>query len=308
MVIRVLVFADSHEEARELAEEVLGGLLESGEFDYGTFFDEDSMTAGRSRRGQYPPVAEIRNPSVEAYMAYQLREEQLDPTDESLSEEERAWAMVLEGVRFTVHEQRKALKTLRMGLREYSDEDFWKCPKEKERRVAAKHDDKFLTVHWVKFACHQLGQTRGPSVFLYDQDGEGITDEEHLLSVLNRWKNVSDRYLHKRLFVVPIDVHFLGEAMREKLMAKELKGGRVPLYCPTCGEYLKEVVAVCSITGSVYVDAEWNGENGSYEPVDERDRERTSMQLEWIECPYCGREFFHFDKSLLPLWRMKWRS
>ena len=208
MVIRILVFAGNKREARDKAQEILDELCESRHFDYGTFFDEESPVSGKVRWGGYPTVAEVKTPSVETLMAYRMKEDYLDPTDPKLNENEKAWALILEGVKWTIKKQKRNLQKLRIALSEYKDEDFWFRPTKKEYEVNNKYHEN-LDIGMIKFYCYSLGQCKGPNVYLYDNDGEGITDENHLRNVLKKWEDITTEYVNLRLFVVPVDVHFL---------------------------------------------------------------------------------------------------
>lgn len=85
-----------------------------------------------------------------------------------------------------------------------------------------KHIDKPLEVlmedgpetnHLWRYHCYQLGRYRGPAVWMYDQDGEGIRDPAHLEHVLTKWcclhedKGQPNPYDSLEIWVVPADVH-----------------------------------------------------------------------------------------------------
>lgn len=54
-----------------------------------------------------------------------------------------------------------------------------------------------------RYHCHCIGEYRGSDVWLYDDDGEGIRDREHLRLVLTSWNENREN-----IYVVPADVHF----------------------------------------------------------------------------------------------------
>jgi hypothetical protein len=62
-----------------------------------------------------------------------------------------------------------------------------------------------------RYYCSVAGQYQGSSIFLYDQDGEGIRDRKHLENVLNKWADTgiksAEEYKNLEVFVVPADVH-----------------------------------------------------------------------------------------------------
>jgi len=59
---------------------------------------------------------------------------------------------------------------------------------------------------WLQYHFKAVGDYCGESVWLYDQDGEGIKDREHLNHVLNKWDDPKLKKL--TTFVVPADVHY----------------------------------------------------------------------------------------------------
>ncbi len=60
----------------------------------------------------------------------------------------------------------------------------------------------------------KLGSCEGSSVWLYDNDGSGITTREHLDDTISKWKclyedhDKKNPYADLDLWVVPADVHF----------------------------------------------------------------------------------------------------
>jgi len=64
-----------------------------------------------------------------------------------------------------------------------------------------------------RYHCYQLGMYRGPAVWLYDDDGEGIRDSEHLENALNKWRCLYEDdgkpnpHANDEVWVVPADVH-----------------------------------------------------------------------------------------------------
>lgn len=63
-----------------------------------------------------------------------------------------------------------------------------------------------------RYYCNQIGKYTGSSIWLYDQDGEGIRNRGHLNDVLTGWPNLRDKQkgptYTEKLWVVPADVHF----------------------------------------------------------------------------------------------------
>jgi len=59
---------------------------------------------------------------------------------------------------------------------------------------------------WLQYHFKSAGDYYGESVWLYDGDGEGIKDREHLDNVLNKWGN--KHYKDLNVYIVPADVHY----------------------------------------------------------------------------------------------------
>ncbi len=72
---------------------------------------------------------------------------------------------------------------------------------------------------WLQYHFKAIGDYYGESVWLYDNDGEGIKDRSHLNNVLNKWstdnhyKHESRAHWHRQykdldVYIVPADVHY----------------------------------------------------------------------------------------------------
>ena len=65
-----------------------------------------------------------------------------------------------------------------------------------------------------RYYLNQLGSYSGSAIWLYDNDGSGISDKGHLKDVLNKWeclykdKEKKSPYDDLDVWVVPADVHF----------------------------------------------------------------------------------------------------
>lgn len=64
-----------------------------------------------------------------------------------------------------------------------------------------------------RFWFQKVGAFKGPSVYLYDKDGEGIRSETHLKNCLSKWSclygsNEENPYRDLTSFVVTADVHY----------------------------------------------------------------------------------------------------
>jgi len=79
-------------------------------------------------------------------------------------------------------------------LKEIGDKENWDFEK--------------LMGNWkFRFRCYSIGQYSGSFIWLYDNDGEGIRDIEHLKEALTKWGNKSE-YEDLDVWVVPVDVHY----------------------------------------------------------------------------------------------------
>ncbi len=58
--------------------------------------------------------------------------------------------------------------------------------------------------NYLQYHYKAVGEYHGDSVWLYDNDGEGIKDRKHLNDVLNKWGHYKD----KQVYIVPADVHY----------------------------------------------------------------------------------------------------
>ena len=154
MVIRALVYAKTKEEALVNAKEVFDRLTENQHpFDYYVTFDQNGLgSAGKDRWGKKPVAVKVNS--------------------------KEGKKLLEEGLEFTKKEFMDNLKNVRAAL----------IFKEGEAEV----DDETLfnerhQFPGLRYPCYCIGQYRGSSVWLYDNDGEGIRDPGHLKDVLNKW-------------------------------------------------------------------------------------------------------------------------
>ncbi len=188
MVIRVLTFAKNKEDALDNAKGVLEGLCGEGKvFDYATTFDEDGhKVSGKDRWGSLAPVTRIcldfNKPKCETcrrrFKCYTSKVNE----------------MVVEGLEATKAEFREHLEEVKKAILSKTTEELFE-------------DNTF------KYHLESAGRGEGWNVWLYDQDGEGITDTAHLNNVLNKWRNLNSQgevneYEKLNLYVVPADVHY----------------------------------------------------------------------------------------------------
>jgi len=177
MIIKILVFAGDEEEAVDEAHTVLENLCgDDRPFDYFNTFDGGSAT---ERWGELPEAVRVCgdfgtekcNECNERFHCYTTQMN----------------AMIKEAMEDT---KQSFIDNL-TRIKEY---------------ITTHTDDQLFEESWFKFRCNQVGQDAGPCVWLYDQDGEGIRNTEHLNHVLNKWND--DGLAKKNLYVVPADVHY----------------------------------------------------------------------------------------------------
>jgi len=166
-VITVIVYAENKNEALDKAKTIFERLCENQyPFDYFTTFDEDGI--GTSGKDRWGNL-----PAV------------------TLAISKKGKELIEQGIKFTKDEFMENLKIIRKLLKKKTDKELF---------------EKDGGVEMFRFSCYQIGRHRGSSVWLYDNDGEGITDPEHLKNVLKKWNDKSYRGL--KIYVVPADVHY----------------------------------------------------------------------------------------------------
>ena len=184
MIIKILVYADDEGDAVNEADCVLDGLCgEGAPFDYYHTFDNEQAT---DRWGELPKALRV---------CTDFGSDKCSKCDERF----RCYttqmnSMLEEAMQNTKQEFLENLGLIKNFITTYTDDELFE-------------DSDF------KFRCNQAGEYRGPCVWLYDQDGEGIREKRHLHNVLNRWACINggepDPELEgKNLFIVPADVHY----------------------------------------------------------------------------------------------------
>lgn len=202
MVIRILTYASSAEEAVRNAVNILDNQLcsSSGLFDwYTTFDDETATTSGKARWGELPPAVK--------------------------ADSELGMKLIREGIMWTWDSFLESLRHVKNWI---ENADITTLFEDRgEHRDKYPFDDYGLGF---RYACYCLGQYSGPEIWIYDNDGEGIRDTKHLLNVLNKWQCIYDDlsdadahrlsqwdyehnqkktnpYIDLDVWVVPVDVH-----------------------------------------------------------------------------------------------------
>jgi len=174
MVIGIIVYANSETEARERAEEILNQYLVPDPFDYGVFFDEESPVAGKARWGEIPPVMD--------------------------AESEEGREFIETRMQWTKDEFKRAYEKVKELINKHPMEYLWDTESHERDETSD-----------FRYFCHVIGEYKGPSIWLYDDDGEGIRDPSHLRNVMTRWETLykdENPLKNKKIYVIPVDVHF----------------------------------------------------------------------------------------------------
>jgi len=193
-IIRIICYANDKREARERAEEILNDNLvgDNRPFDYGTFFDDDTSTmSGKGRWGYKPSVV--------------------------LVDSKEGKKLIKDGMKYTKESFIEKIKEVRKMIEFYNNEELFeqKVIDVKKKIIESLEDKKDTNnLSLFKHYCSCLGEYRGSNIFLYDNDGEGISDSQHLKDVLTKWKSIygienkeKDKYKGLKVYVVPVDVH-----------------------------------------------------------------------------------------------------
>ena len=195
-IIRLIVYGKDEKEAREQAEIILNENLagEDKPFDYGTFFDDETVKAsGKARWGNLPAIV--------------------------LANSKEGKKLIDDGMKFTKENFKERLKEVKELIDSYSeDELFEEIVTNLKTKILDKLDDNKgdFRLRMFKYYCHCLGQYKGSEVFLYSNDGEGIKDSKHLKNVLTKWKSIygveekegkKNPYKNLKVWCIPVDVH-----------------------------------------------------------------------------------------------------
>jgi hypothetical protein len=175
-VISAIVYAEDKEEALDNAKGIFDGLVEEGVFDYYRTFDEDgSGISGRDRWGDLPVCAE--------------------------ADSQEGKKLIDDEMKYTKDEFMENIKKIRETLSKFSDEDLFS------------RDEDNSDVNLFRYHCYWIGQHKGTSVWLYNDDGDGIRSEEELNRALDKYVDLykeegeENPYTDDTVWVVPADVH-----------------------------------------------------------------------------------------------------
>jgi hypothetical protein len=184
MVIRAIVYAPDKDQAFDKATHIFEQLCENQTpFDYFTTFDHNSLPgSGRRRWGKLSPVSEVNT-----------------KTGKKLIED---------GMKATEEEFKQNMVEIRKAITKFTDKQLLNESgfgfgniEDKKLSTNDKH-----TLSLFRYYCYAVGKYNGSSIWLYDNDGSGIRDRNHLKNALNKWDN--EDYEGLKVFVVPADVHY----------------------------------------------------------------------------------------------------
>lgn len=170
MTIGAIVYAEDEEVALEKGRMIFDDLVEKGYFDYFTTADEENIE-------DFPPVLKADSPKGEKFIKD----------------------------RWTVTEKKfiEACNKCRWILENLTPEQIMEDKVPEALQKEAESAELFSLVRpWF----NKIGAHKGPSVYLYDDDGEGIRSEWHLKGVLEKWR--SPQHAKLNIYVVPADVHY----------------------------------------------------------------------------------------------------
>lgn len=192
-VINFIVYAKTENEAKDNAEILLDTLVERGVYDYGTFFDDDTKGAsGQARWGEKTPVVDV--------------------------ESNEGKDIIEEGMKYTKEEFMNNLQKIRRLLKEFNNEElFEEDVIDKKKKIIEElgvKDENKKDLTLFKHFCSCVGGSYHSGIFLYDSDGEAISNQNHLNNVLTKWncvyegKSKENPHRQEDIFMIPCDVHY----------------------------------------------------------------------------------------------------
>jgi hypothetical protein len=179
-VIRAVVYAKTKEDALDKARSVFERLVENqNPFDYYQMFDnEGTSVSGKGRWGNLPAAVKTTTKAGKK--------------------------LIDEGMTYTRNEFNEAINAIREAVNNYDNKQLFEDKEVKANGM----------VGMFRYYCGIAGSYRGSSVWLYDDDGEGILNEKQLEDVLSKYQCIYDRngqvnpHKDESIWVVPADVHY----------------------------------------------------------------------------------------------------
>lgn len=200
-VIRILLYANSKDKALKDAKILLDAVITAGEspFFRGYFMGKDMPISGWEG---YPMIAELKDPENWRTKLFLSKVGNKSITDKGLSEDEKAWLLLREGLELTKERLFNNLNKIRVGLAEYSNEEFWELSEEKERLMREKHGINYLSI---RDAMSRIASSQSTDYFLYGGEGLPIVAFSQLIELLERKK--LSCYRNEKLFIIPVLVY-----------------------------------------------------------------------------------------------------
>jgi len=188
-IIRILIYANDQEEAKEKGKDILDRLTECQDpYDYHVMFggeDDKGGMSGTSRWGEQPQA--VLATSIEGK---NIIKKAMDYTLKNLVE---AWGYVKVAFDKGTPEEYFEHEFEAYKMDNYNDDDI----------------NKFKSFYMIRHMIYNLSYPNASNCWLYDQDGSGILRKSHLNNVLNKWKCINyTKYDDMNIYVISADVHY----------------------------------------------------------------------------------------------------
>ena len=111
--------------------------------------------------------------------------------------------LIEKGMNATEKEFYNAITKVRNTIENYTDKEIFN-----------EQDQDGNCLDLVRYYFGIVGMYKGPEIYMYDNDGEGIDNQNHLKSVLNKYaslyenKKRANPYKDKEIFVIPTMMHY----------------------------------------------------------------------------------------------------
>ena len=103
-------------------------------------------------------------------------------------------------MRATTAEFLQSIKNVRRHLEQFTDKQL-----ATSELIVGTGEDELDSTGMAKFWMYKAGQYKGNTIYLYDNDGEGIRTREHLTNALRQW---SKPVKGQKVYVTPFDVNY----------------------------------------------------------------------------------------------------